>query len=147
MPTPSGAWAVLNPNPFLSPYINYNALRPRTGEFGFAIYFCAPAPTDLSVEVTLVFVKPTYATSFAARPFLAVVPNFLYIPGYPAWCYIIEEGDLDEGGTYAVYLAEDGRRVTNNAPFRVSGPSLPPFFGHIFELDETPLDSSVPLGP
>lgn len=124
MTTPSGDWAVLNPNPYLSPYLNDNVLRPRTGEFGFAVYFCAPAPIGQAANITLVFVKPTYPL-LSVRPFLSTVPNFLYIPGRPAWCYILQNGDLDEGGIYQIYLAESGRRISNNVPFHVSGPSLP----------------------
>src|SRR5215469_10752557 len=124
MPTPTGRWATLNPNPYLDPYPNFTPLIPETGEVGFAIYYCAPAPTAFSAGlITLAFTKPSGAILIVA-PFLSRVPNTLYLPGMPAWCYLTN-GDLNEGGTYAVHLEQNFHRITNDAPLFVFGPTLP----------------------
>ena len=149
MTTPSGRWAALFPNPYLSPYPNNVPLFPLPGEEGFALYFCAPA---VEPGVFLVLINPLGAASFAV-PFVATLPSFLYIPGNPVWCYLTTATDLTVQGTWYVYLAKPGLRLSNNVALIVGQPSAPPavvppppsFFPGAFELDVSPLDGGTPL--
>lgn len=150
MTTPSGRWAALFPNPYLSPYPNNVPLFPDPGEVGFALYFCAPA---VEPGVFLVFVSPLSAVVFGF-PFVAMLPSFLYIPGQPVWCYLTTGLDLTVQGTWYVYLAKPGQRLSNNVPLVVGQPSSPPsfvppppsVFPGIFELGVSPLGGDRPLG-